>query len=198
MAFCAALDAQLCNRESLVRIVPDAEKSCDRRRLRSRPYQQLHTLGDLWRFHLYSASTTLAPEEMSQVSHRSPKSAVPPFHAGLLRLSRIQSCPSVSVGQANRCRGGFLLDYSTAHSIGVTQPADNLLRSLLVMDFGDEDRALLGNNLFSPWRTSYSPPSTSIFSICGGRSPAVTKSSSVTAGTFIRLLRVLAFDGSPG
>src|ERR1700722_17733834 len=107
MALCAGLDAQLCNRESVVRIVPGAEKSSHRRRLRSRPHQQLYTLGDLWRFHLYSASTTLASKEMSQVSHSSPKSAVAPFHAGLLRLSRIQACPSVSEGQAKRCRGNF-------------------------------------------------------------------------------------------
>jgi hypothetical protein len=31
-----------------------------------------------------------------------------------------------------------------------TQPAGNLLRSLLVMDFGDDDRALLGKKLFAP------------------------------------------------
>src|ERR1700688_3795288 len=67
MAFCATLDARLCSRESLVRIVSGAEESGYRRRLRSRVHQQLHTLGELWRFHLYFSSTTLASKEMSQM-----------------------------------------------------------------------------------------------------------------------------------
>jgi hypothetical protein len=47
--------------------------------------------------------------------------------------------------------GEFFFWYVPLRTVLVfSQPAGNLLRSLLVMDFGDEDRALLGKKLFSP------------------------------------------------
>src|ERR1700733_15005691 len=68
MALRATVDARLCSRESMVRIVPGTEKFSDRLRLRSRLNQHLHALGELWWFHLSSASTTLASEAMNQYS----------------------------------------------------------------------------------------------------------------------------------